>query len=205
MVFKVSSCSLQLNWKAMQNLAPFSCVAHLCHQFHGAQGPQVVRVSDLQEAQAYWIDLHHCGVFANSPLPRSLDPERRGPSVWHQVSSFPPAEGPGAKWAVSAVERLREACLSPLCVEFYLGKELSSLSLISTFSPFRIAFLFFFFKRMLKMELSNIAAIVLFFKHWIESESWMGYTLKVVSRTTLVSIVSWRKEMDLITTQGQSC
>ena len=30
-----------------------SCVAHLCHQFHGAQGPQVVRVSDLQEAQAY--------------------------------------------------------------------------------------------------------------------------------------------------------
>ena len=33
----------------------------------------------------------------------------------------------------------------------------------------------------------------------------MGYTLKVVSRTTLVSIVSWRKEMDLITTQDQSC
>ena len=92
-----------------------------------------------------------------------------------------------------------------LCVEFYLGKELSSLSLISTFSPFRIAFFFFFFKRMLKMELSNIAAIVLFFKHCIESESWMGYTLKVVSRTTLVSIVSWRKEMDLITTQDQSC
>lgn len=29
MVFKVSSCSLQLNWKAMQNLAQFSCVAHL--------------------------------------------------------------------------------------------------------------------------------------------------------------------------------
>ena len=47
----------QTEWKAhgihpQGALHTAARVAHLCHQFHGTQGPQVVRVSHLQKAQA---------------------------------------------------------------------------------------------------------------------------------------------------------